>query len=193
MFPGLHCILQFLQFWTAVKQFLQVDNPTKPHILKLLGWSSPLSMCVHCWVAVLILSSCQTLFLHDTVWQCQLTTGLGFAGLVRGVGWQKWGVYANLGTHYGIGLPIAIILALVFHFDGRVICEEHCITFLWVSLLVDLFLISDLQAKKIWVNVVAGDLDRDVIWCGSTDNSPHHYQPLYQLGKLGTISFSPSL
>jgi len=55
---------------------------------------------------------------------------LGFAGLVRGVGWQKWGVYANLGTHYGIGLPIAIILALVFHFDGRVICEEHCITFL---------------------------------------------------------------
>ncbi|CAK9215180.1 unnamed protein product [Sphagnum troendelagicum] len=41
------------------------------------------------------------------------------AGLVRGVGWQKWAVYANLGTHYGIGLPIAIILVLVFHFDGR--------------------------------------------------------------------------
>ncbi|CAM6003452.1 unnamed protein product [Sphagnum balticum] len=41
------------------------------------------------------------------------------ARLVRGVGWQKWAVYANLGTHYGIGLPIAIILVLVFHFDGR--------------------------------------------------------------------------
>jgi Na+-driven multidrug efflux pump len=55
---------------------------------------------------------------------------LGFAGLVIGVGWQKWGMYANLGTHYGVGLPIAIILVLVFHFDGRVICEEHRITFL---------------------------------------------------------------
>ncbi|KAH9532097.1 hypothetical protein CY35_19G071500 [Sphagnum magellanicum] len=41
------------------------------------------------------------------------------AGLVIGVGWQKWGMYANLGTHYGVGLPIAIILVLVFHFDGR--------------------------------------------------------------------------
>jgi Na+-driven multidrug efflux pump len=55
---------------------------------------------------------------------------LDFAGLVRGVGWQKWGMYANLGTHYGVGLPIAIILVLVFHFDGRVICEEHHIIFL---------------------------------------------------------------
>jgi Na+-driven multidrug efflux pump len=55
---------------------------------------------------------------------------LVFAGLVQGVGWQKWGVYADSGTHYGIGLPIGIILVLVFHFDGRVICEEHHITIL---------------------------------------------------------------
>jgi hypothetical protein len=42
----------------------------------------------------------------------------------------KWDVYANLGTYYGIGLPIAIILVLVLHFDGRVMCEERRITFL---------------------------------------------------------------
>jgi hypothetical protein len=55
---------------------------------------------------------------------------LGFSGLVRGVGWQKWGVNAKLGAqHYGVGLPTAIILVLVFHFNSRV-CEEHHITFL---------------------------------------------------------------
>jgi hypothetical protein len=52
--------LAVLAVWTAVKWFLQVDNPTKRCIVKLLGWSSPLGMCVHCWVAALILSSCQT-------------------------------------------------------------------------------------------------------------------------------------
>ncbi|CAN5955162.1 unnamed protein product [Sphagnum jensenii] len=42
------------------------------------------------------------------------------AGLVRGVGWQKWGVNAKLGAqHYGVGLPTAIILVLVFHFNSR--------------------------------------------------------------------------
>jgi Na+-driven multidrug efflux pump len=63
------------------------------------------------------------------VTQCELANGLGFSGLVRGVGWQKWGVYANFGAHYAVGLPTAIILVLVFHFDCRV-CEEHHITFL---------------------------------------------------------------
>ncbi|CAK9196241.1 unnamed protein product [Sphagnum troendelagicum] len=42
------------------------------------------------------------------------------AGLIRGVAWKKWGVYAKLGAqHYGVGLPTAIILVLVFHFNGR--------------------------------------------------------------------------
>jgi MATE family multidrug resistance protein len=43
-----------------------------------------------------------------------------FAGVVRGIGWQKWGVYANLGAYYGIGLPTAIVLVCMFQFDGRV-------------------------------------------------------------------------
>jgi hypothetical protein len=55
---------------------------------------------------------------------------LGFSGLVRGVGWQKWGVNAKLeAQHYGVSLPTAIILVLVFHFNSSV-CEEHHITFL---------------------------------------------------------------
>ncbi|CAK9224368.1 unnamed protein product, partial [Sphagnum troendelagicum] len=41
------------------------------------------------------------------------------SGVVRGIGWQKWGVYANLGAYYGIGLPTAVILVCMFQFDGR--------------------------------------------------------------------------
>ncbi|KAH1075615.1 hypothetical protein J1N35_027943 [Gossypium stocksii] len=41
--------------------------------------------------------------------QCALS------GIVRGCGWQKIGAYINLGSYYLVGIPLAIVLAFVFH------------------------------------------------------------------------------
>lgn len=40
------------------------------------------------------------------------------SGVARGCGWQAFGAVANLGAYYIVGLPIAIVLAFVFHFNG---------------------------------------------------------------------------
>ncbi|KAA8542245.1 hypothetical protein F0562_023619 [Nyssa sinensis] len=42
------------------------------------------------------------------------------SGTARGCGWQKIGVFVNLGAYYLVGLPSAIILTFVFHFGGKV-------------------------------------------------------------------------
>nr|POE63770.1 protein detoxification 16 [Quercus suber] len=41
------------------------------------------------------------------------------SGNARGCGWQKIGAYINLGSYYIIGIPAAILLAFVFHFEGK--------------------------------------------------------------------------
>ncbi|KAG0609932.1 hypothetical protein M758_7G025100 [Ceratodon purpureus] len=40
-------------------------------------------------------------------------------GVVRGGGWQAFGAATNLGSYYGVGLPIGIVLAFVFHYNDR--------------------------------------------------------------------------
>jgi MATE family multidrug resistance protein len=42
------------------------------------------------------------------------------AGVVRGIGWQRMGAFANLGAYYIVGLPVAGITAFVFHWEGQV-------------------------------------------------------------------------
>ncbi|KAJ7535558.1 hypothetical protein O6H91_12G038700 [Diphasiastrum complanatum] len=39
------------------------------------------------------------------------------SGVARGCGWQDFGAYTNLGSFYIVGLPLAIILAFIFHFN----------------------------------------------------------------------------
>nr|POE93945.1 protein detoxification 16 [Quercus suber] len=41
------------------------------------------------------------------------------SGNARGCGWQKIGAYINLGSYYIVGIPAAILLAFVFHFEGK--------------------------------------------------------------------------
>ncbi|CAK9860364.1 unnamed protein product [Sphagnum jensenii] len=77
------------------------------------------------------------------------------AGLLRGVGWQKWGVYAKLGAHYGVGLPTAFILVLVFHFNGRG---------LWIGMLsgvaVQTVALTIISLSANWENLSGEALDR---------------------------------
>ncbi|XP_030937445.1 protein DETOXIFICATION 16-like [Quercus lobata] len=41
------------------------------------------------------------------------------SGNARGCGWQKIGAYINLGSYYIVGIPAAILLAFVFHLEGK--------------------------------------------------------------------------
>ncbi|KAM1186801.1 hypothetical protein ACFX2G_016238 [Malus domestica] len=40
-------------------------------------------------------------------------------GTARGCGWQKIGAYVNLGAYYLVGIPLAILMAFVFHAGGE--------------------------------------------------------------------------
>ncbi|KAK8913814.1 MATE efflux family protein 7 [Platanthera zijinensis] len=42
-----------------------------------------------------------------------------FAGIVRGCGWQNICTVINLGSFYGVGLPISVLLAFKFHMGGK--------------------------------------------------------------------------
>ncbi|KAF3948309.1 hypothetical protein CMV_025678 [Castanea mollissima] len=41
------------------------------------------------------------------------------SGNARGCGWQKIGAFINLGSYYIVGVPAAILLAFVFHLEGK--------------------------------------------------------------------------
>lgn len=41
------------------------------------------------------------------------------SGAARGCGWQKIGAFVNLGAYYLAGIPVAILLAFVFHIGGK--------------------------------------------------------------------------
>ncbi|KAI5082860.1 hypothetical protein GOP47_0002603 [Adiantum capillus-veneris] len=41
------------------------------------------------------------------------------SGIARGCGWQKGGAYINLASYYGVGLPVAFVLAFVFHIKAE--------------------------------------------------------------------------
>lgn len=40
-----------------------------------------------------------------------------FSGVVRGGGWQAFGAATNLGSYYGVGLPIGLVLAFKLHYN----------------------------------------------------------------------------
>ncbi|KAI8001996.1 Protein DETOXIFICATION 16 [Camellia lanceoleosa] len=80
------------------------------------------------------------------------------SGIAIGCGWQKLGVFVNLGAYYLIGLPSAIILTFVFHFGVKG---------LWMGIMIGsglqaiLFLVITMytdwehQAGKAWDRVCA--------------------------------------
>jgi MATE family multidrug resistance protein len=39
-------------------------------------------------------------------------------GVARGCGWQAFAAVANLGAYYIVGLPLAVVLAFIFHFNA---------------------------------------------------------------------------
>ncbi|KAH1072695.1 hypothetical protein J1N35_025023 [Gossypium stocksii] len=41
------------------------------------------------------------------------------AGIVRGIGWQHIGAYANLGAYYLVGIPMGVLGAFVLHLRGE--------------------------------------------------------------------------
>ena len=46
-------------------------------------------------------------------------------GVARGCGWQMIGAFVNLGADYTVGTPSAILLAFVFHMNGKVISKYN--------------------------------------------------------------------
>ncbi|CAK7344570.1 unnamed protein product [Dovyalis caffra] len=42
-----------------------------------------------------------------------------FSGTARGCGWQKIGAIINLGAYYLLGIPCSVLLAFVYHFEGK--------------------------------------------------------------------------
>ncbi|EFJ25909.1 hypothetical protein SELMODRAFT_148678 [Selaginella moellendorffii] len=41
------------------------------------------------------------------------------SGVARGCGWQAFAAFANLGSYYAVGLPVAYVLAFVLHMNGK--------------------------------------------------------------------------
>ncbi|KAL9334915.1 hypothetical protein Peur_072096 [Populus x canadensis] len=67
------------------------------------------------------------------------------SGVARGCGWQKIGAYINLGSYYLVGIPIAILLAFVFHVGGKglwlgIIC----------ALIVQVFSLATVTIRTNW-------------------------------------------
>lgn len=81
-------------------------------------WTDVQDSClfvVHLIVPVLYLC----LFFHFSICDIWLSTGVA-----RGCGWQELGAYVNLGAFYGVGVPMAAVLAFVFHLSGMVQCPR---------------------------------------------------------------------
>lgn len=41
-----------------------------------------------------------------------------FTGIARGCGWQHLGAYANLGSYYLVGIPVAVMLGFLLNLKG---------------------------------------------------------------------------
>lgn len=41
-------------------------------------------------------------------------------GVARGAGWQELGAVVNLATFYCVGVPVGVLLAFRFNWDGKV-------------------------------------------------------------------------
>uniref|UniRef100_A0A2N9HEJ6 Protein DETOXIFICATION n=1 Tax=Fagus sylvatica TaxID=28930 RepID=A0A2N9HEJ6_FAGSY len=71
------------------------------------------------------------------------------SGTSRGCGWQKIGAFVNLGAYYLVGIPIAILLAFVYHFGGKG---------LWMGIIVALIM----QALFLWIITLCTDWEKEV-------------------------------
>ncbi|PON56814.1 Multi antimicrobial extrusion protein [Parasponia andersonii] len=71
------------------------------------------------------------------------------SGTIRGSGRQKIGAFANLAAYYLIGIPIAILLAFVYHFGGKG---------LWMGIIVALFM----QALGLAILTICTDWEKEV-------------------------------
>ncbi|KAJ6749026.1 MULTIDRUG RESISTANCE PROTEIN [Salix purpurea] len=80
-------------------------------IRNLWGYAYSNEIQVVNYVAVMLPVVATSNFLDGL--QCVLS------GVARGCGWQKIGAYINLGSYYLVGIPIAILLAFVFHVGGK--------------------------------------------------------------------------
>ncbi|KAJ6387290.1 hypothetical protein OIU78_017079 [Salix suchowensis] len=75
--------------------------------------------------------------------------------LPEGCGWQKIGAYINLGSYYLVGIPIAILLAFVFHVGGKglwlgIIC----------ALVVQVLSLATITARTNWEQEAKKATDR---------------------------------
>ncbi|KAM6579527.1 hypothetical protein CsatA_003301 [Cannabis sativa] len=71
------------------------------------------------------------------------------SGSVRGLGMQKIGAYVNLAAYYVMGIPIAIVLAFVFHIGGKG---------LWIGIIVALIM----QALCLALITICTDWEKEV-------------------------------
>ncbi|CAN1227700.1 Protein DETOXIFICATION 1 [Linum perenne] len=73
------------------------------------------------------------------------------SGVARGSGWQHIGAYVNLGSYYGIGIPVALLMCFVVHLNGKglwigILTASTLQTILFAFITV--FTNWDLQASK---------------------------------------------
>lgn len=71
-------------------------------------------------------------------------------GVTRGSGWQKIGAFVNLGAYYLVGIPIAAVLAFVFHLKGK-------------GLLIGLATGSFVQAALLALKIVFTDWEKQAL------------------------------
>lgn len=71
------------------------------------------------------------------------------SGAARGCGWQKIGAFVNLGAYYLAGIPLAILLAFVFHIGGKG---------LWMGIIVALIV----QALCLWIITLCTNWENEV-------------------------------
>lgn len=77
-------------------------------------------------------------------------------GVARGCGWQKVGAYINLVSYYGVGLPVAYVLAFVFHIKAEVYnlnCHNHCLFMYEINFSPSVFLMI---RQGLWLGINAG-------------------------------------
>ncbi|KAM6552812.1 hypothetical protein CsatB_013574 [Cannabis sativa] len=71
------------------------------------------------------------------------------SGSVRGSGRQKIGAFANLAAYYLMGIPVALLLAFVFHIGGKG---------LWIGIIVALIM----QALSLAILTICTDWEKEV-------------------------------
>lgn len=59
-------------------------------------------------------------YYFDIVYKFYYLSSLFVTGVAVGSGWQSWVAYINLGSYYLVGVPLGVVLGLVFHLGVEV-------------------------------------------------------------------------